>query len=143
MPEKITFVVLDNSDYLKNPIEIGLDKEWKIKSKNFDERMDEQGIYIIHISLSRIIYVGKTRGLTMDFKTRLYRHATESASQSNPKVYRKLKEIEKDGSPILVSLLTKDKINALFEGKKLGHASMIDIYEQFLIHHLNPEVQEE
>jgi hypothetical protein len=145
MVEEIIITIMNRNEYLKNPIEIGLDKDWTNKSVNFDERMKMQGIYIFHISQpQRIIYVGKTRGPTMDFRTRLYRHATESASQSNPKVYRALKKIkEETGSQILVSLLTTKQIQSLFKGKQLEDSALIDIYEQLLIHLLKPEIQEE
>jgi len=145
MVEEISVSIMDKNEYLKNPIEIGIDKDWTKKSVKFDERMKMQGIYVFHVSKpQRIIYVGKTRGPTMDFKTRLYRHATESASQSSPRVYRKLKKIkEETGSPILVSLLTTEKIRSLFKGKPLKDSAMIDICEQLLIHLLKPEIQEE
>jgi hypothetical protein len=144
MAEETTFSILRKEEYLANPIEIGLDKDWVNKSKNFDKRMKMQGIYVFHISApQRIIYVGKTRGPTMDFHTRLYRHATESASQSNPKVYRTLKKIKEEiKCPILVSLLTTEQIRNLFQGKQWEEPAMIDIYEQVLIHLLKPEVQE-
>lgn len=143
MFEDIVIKILDRIDYLKNPMEIGLDEKWKRKSVDFGDRMKMQGIYIFHVSMpQRIIYVGKTRGETMDFHTRLYRHATKSASQSNPKVYEKLRKIQEDmGCPILVSLITIAEIRDLFKGKPLEDAAMIDIYEQVLIHFLKPEVQ--
>ena len=143
MAEKIIINVLNKNEYLKNPIEIGLDKDWTNKSRIFDQRVEAQGVYIVHISTPlRIIYVGKTRGPTMDFATRLYRHATKSAS-SNSKVYRALKKAEQEtGGPILVSLIATEKIRSSFEGKKLEDAAMIDLYEQTLIHLVRPEVQE-
>lgn len=144
MTEEITITVSDKRMYLESPIEIGLDKDWVSKSVNFDKRMRMQGIYVFHTSTpTRIIYIGKTRGLTMDFHTRLYRHATKSASQSNPKVYRMLKKIRAEkGSTILVSLVTTEQIRSLFRGKLLDDAALIDIYEQVLIHLLRPEMQE-
>lgn len=143
MVQTIVIHVLRKNDILKNPIEIGLDEKWKVKSKNFDKRVKAQGIYIFHVrNALRIIYVGKTRGPTMDFATRLYRHATKTAS-SNSKVYRALKKIEQEtGSPILVSLITTDQIRNLFDGDRLEDEAMIDIYEQVMIHLLKPEVQE-
>jgi hypothetical protein len=142
--EEIVINVLKKDEYLTDPIEIGLDKDWVVKSVNFNEKMRMQGIYIFHtLSPQRIIYVGKTRGPTMDFHTRLYRHATESASQSNPRVYRTLKRIkEETGSPIHVSLITTKQIRSLFRGKSMEDAAMIDICEQVLIHSLKPEIQE-
>ena len=47
MAEKIIISVLNKNEYLKNPIEIGLDKDWVNKSKNFDQRVKAQGIYIL------------------------------------------------------------------------------------------------
>jgi hypothetical protein len=142
--EEIIINVLEKNEYLADPIEIGLDKDWSKKSVNFDERMKKQGIYVFHIlSPQRIIYVGKTRGPTMDFHTRLYRHATESASQSNPKVYRALKKIkEETGSSIHASLITTEQIRSLFNGKQMEDAAIVDICEQVLIHLLKPEMQE-
>lgn len=79
----------------------------------------------------------------MDFHTRLYRHATESASQSNPKVYRALKKIkEETGSSIHASLITTEQIRSLFNGKQMEDAAIVDICEQVLIHLLKPEMQE-
>jgi hypothetical protein len=145
MVEEISISVSNKREYLQNPVEIGLDKDWVNKSAKFNRRMKMQGIYVFHTSDPlRVIYVGKTRGPTMDFRTRLYRHATKSASQSNPKVYKTLKKIkEETGSPILVSLITTEQIRSLFKGKSLENAAMIDIYEQILIHLLEPEMQEE
>jgi len=145
MVEDIIITVMDGEEYLKNALEIGLDREWAKKSANFDGRMRMQGIYIFHISAPRrIIYVGKTRGPTMDFRTRLYRHATKSASQSNPKVYETLKKITKETQrSVLVSLLTTEQIRNLFKGKPLEDAALVDIYEQVLIHLLKPDMQQE
>lgn len=144
MAEEITISVLNKDEYLANPIGIGLDKDWVNRSRNFDRRMKSQGIYILHVGMPpRVIYVGKTRGPTMDFATRLYRHATKAAS-SNSKVYRGLKKIERDtGKPILVALITLEQIRSLFKAKQLEDAAMVDIYEQVLIHLLKPEIQEE
>lgn len=76
---------------------------------------------------------------TMDFRTRLYRYATENASQSSPKVYKTLKKTkEETGSPILVSVLTTEQIRSLFKGKQLEDSAIIDIYEQIMIHLLKP-----
>lgn len=143
MAEKIVISVLNKNEYLKNPIEIGLDKNWIRKSRDFDHKVKAQGVYILHVSSPpRIIYVGKTRGLTMDFATRLYRHATKSAS-GNSKVYQALKKAEREtGGPILVSLVTTEQIRGFFEGKPLDNDAIIDVYEQVLIHLLRPEVQE-
>jgi hypothetical protein len=119
--EEITINVLKKNEYLEDPIKIGLDRDWSKKSVNFDERMKRQGVYILHIlSPQRIIYVGKTRGPTMGFQTRLYRHATESASQRNPRVYKMLKKIkEETESPIHVSLVTTEQIRSLFKSKPM------------------------
>jgi len=133
--------ILDKDEYLKHCFEIGLDEEWKKKSPMFNERMKEKGIYIIHTP-RRIIYIGKTRGPTMDFKTRLYRHATKSAS-SDSKVYRTLKEAKWNGEQILVALLPIGKIRELFQGEGITNEMMVDTYEQVLIHVLKPEIQEE
>jgi len=141
MAQKMIISVLNKNDYLKNPIEIGLDKDWKVKRRNFDQRVKAQGVYILHVSTPlRIIHVGETRGPTMDFATRLYRHATKSAS-SNSKVYQALKKAKQEtGGPILVSLVTTEQIGGLFEGKQSEDEAMVDIYEQVLIHLLKPEV---
>lgn len=141
---EIVVAILEKDEYLRNPIEIGLDKDWTNKSRDFDRRMKAQGVYVIHISTPpRIIYVGKTRGPTMDFAARLYRHCVESASGYYPKVYRALKRVkEETGDPILVSLITTEQLRGLFKGTQLEDAAMIDIYEQVLIHLLKPEIQE-
>ena len=140
---RITMTVLDKDEYLKNIIEIGLDRGWKAKRRYFDKRAKAQGFYVLFVRKPiRIIYVGKTRGPTMDFATRLYRHATIAASR-NSKVYRALKGAEQEtGGPILASLVTTEQIRRLFDGEKLGDEAMIDAYEQVLIHLLKPEIQE-
>lgn len=145
MAQELVITVLGVSEYLANPLEIGLDEDWVNKSRNFDSRMKSKGVYVLHVENPlKIIYIGKTSGPTMDFHTRLYRHATKSASQSSPRVYRMLKEIKKEtGSPILVSLITKEQIRGLFKGKSLGDTAMIDIYEQVAIHLLRPKMQQE
>jgi len=143
MSQKIIINLLNKNDYLQNPMEIGLDDEWTSKSRKFDQRMKGRGVYILHVSTipSRILYVGKTRGLSMDYATRLYRHATKAAS-SNSRIYQALKRIKQEtGCPILVSLVTIEQIRNFFEGMKLEDAAMIDIYEQVLIHMLKPELQ--
>lgn len=139
---EIIIDVLDKNWYLKNPIEVGLDEDWANKSKYFDRSMKAQGVYIIHVpNPPRIIHVGKTRGPTMDFATRLYRHCVKSASGDYPKVYRALKRIkEETGDPILVSLIPSEQIRDLFRGEKLEDAAIIDIYEQVLIHLLAPKI---
>lgn len=105
MSNKISIQILDRDEYLKKPLEIGLDKNWKAKNRYFDQRFYMKGIYILHFSDPiRIIYVGKTRGATMDFKTRLYRHATESGSQGS-QVYQKLEEISKEQENLFLHLL--------------------------------------
>ena len=141
MAQKIVLTTLSKEEYLKNPVEIGLDKDWSNKSQRFDQRLRSQGIYIIHTVPSRVFYVGKTRGLMMDFATRLYRHATKAAS-GNSKTYRALKEMEEETKgPILVSLVTKEQLRGFFEGMQLKDHAMIDIYEQVLIHILEPQLQ--
>lgn len=122
-------------------MEIGLDNDWKVKRRKMDKRINAKGVYVLYVSNPlRIIHVGQTRGPTMDFGTRLYRHATKSAS-SDSRVYRTLKETEQEnGGPILVSLLTTLQIRSFFEGEGLEDEAIIDIYEQVAIHLLNPEV---
>ena len=141
---KITIRVVDRNELLARPVEIGMDEKWSVSSPNFDRRMKSEGIYVLHIaSPSRVIYVGKTRGPSMDFQTRLYRHATESASQNSP-VYKVLKRINQEtGTPILASLITTEQLRNLFQGTNLTDAAMVDIYEQLMIHVLRPEIQTE
>ena len=141
MVEEIHIKLLNSRVCLEKPQEIGLDENWKVKSRFFDDRMKLQGLYIFHTTNPlKVIYVGKTRGSSMDFKTRLYRHATKSASQSNPKVYQKLKQITSEGQKqIFVSLITTEQIRDCFSGKQLSDEAIIDTYEQLLIHSLNPE----
>lgn len=134
--------ILSKKEYLKDPVEIGLDGNWSTKSQEFDQRARSQGVYIIHISEpSLVLYVGKTRGPMMDFATRLYRHATKSASQDS-RIYQALKRVkEETDSRILVSFMTKEQIRGLFKGIRLKNSAMIDIYEQVLIHILEPQLQ--
>lgn len=143
MSEKIVISILNKNEYLKKPIEIGLDNEWVKKSRYFDQRVKAQGVYILHFSNPpQVIYIGKTRGPTMNFTIRLYRHATKTASNSS-RVYRTLKKVEREtGGPILVSLVTTEQIRSFFEGKPLGDDAMVDICEQVLIHLLKPELQQ-
>lgn len=80
----------------------------------------------------------------MDFATRLYRHATEKASQ-NGKVYRKLIEISNGEKKLIkVTLLDSDDVKKHFKmiDGGLSKSGMIDIFEQVLIHHLHPEIQD-
>lgn len=141
---QITIRIMGREEVLANPVEIGLDEDWSVNSKNFDRRMKSQGIYVLHVaSPPRIIYVGKTRGPSMDFQTRLYRHATVLASQ-NSHVYRVLKRIKGEtGSAILVSLIAKEQLRILFQGSNLTDAAMVDIYEQLMIHLFEPAIQAE
>jgi len=91
MAQKIIVTTLNKEEYLKDPLEIGLDKDWTKKSQRFDQRVKSQGVYIIHISApTRVLYIGRTRGRMMDFAMRLYRHATKAAS-GNSKTYQALK----------------------------------------------------
>lgn len=127
--------------YLANPVDLKLDTQWDIAA--LGERASQKGIYIIFTEMpDRIIYVGKTRGETMDFATRLYRHATEGASQ-NSKVYRKLEKISKGAIPIKVALINLDDIRHHFrmEGVALDITAMVDILEIVMIQYLHPEIQ--
>jgi hypothetical protein len=106
-----------------------------------DEQKEQQQCARAHVTNPlRIIHVGKTRGPSMDFGTRLYRHATKSAS-SNSSVYQALKKIKRETvSPILVSLLTTKHIRSFFKGKELEDDAIIDICEQVAIHLLKSDV---
>ncbi len=143
MAERIIINVLNKDEYLSHALEIGLDGGWKVKSEHFDNRMKSKGVYAFYVrNPLRTIYVGKTRGPTVDFATRLYRHATKSGSRDS-KVYQALKQAEREtGGPILVSLVTTNQLTDLFEGMHLQDTARIDIYEQVLIHFLKPEVQD-
>lgn len=126
--------------YLANPVDLKLDT-WDRDA--LGQRASQKGIYIIFTKMpKRIIYVGKTSGVTMDFATRLYRHATKAASQ-NSKVYRKLNEISKRAILIKVALINLDDIRNHFrmESVALDIAAMIDILEIVMIQHLHPEIQ--
>lgn len=133
---------LSKKECLKDPVEIGLDRNWSTKSQEFDLRVRSQGVYVIHMSEpSLVLYVGKTKGPMMDFATRLYRHATKSAFQDS-RIYQALKRVkEETGSRILVSFVTKEQIRGLFKGTRLKNSGMIDIYEQVLIHILELQLQ--
>lgn len=140
--QKILIKLQPMQQYLENSIEFKLDSQWNRKA--LGQRAGDKGIYILFTQIpNRIIYVGKTRGATMDFATRLYRHATKSASQ-NSKVYRKLKECQETGQAIKVSLLTSSQVKIHFDTKNLNltESAMIDILEQVLIHYLQPEIQD-
>jgi len=141
MSQKIIINVPGKEEHLKNPMEMGLDDDWKIKRRKMDSRINAKGVYVIYVTNPlRIIHVGETRGATKDFGTRLYRHATKSAS-TNSNVYEALKKVEREtGGPILVSLLSTEQIRSFFEGKELEDEVIIDIYEQVEIHLLKPEV---
>lgn len=141
MSRKIIINVPKKEEHLKNPMEIGLDNDWKVKRRKMDKRINAKGVYVLYVSNPlRIIHVGQTRGPTMDFGTRLYRHATKSAS-GDSRVYRTLKKVEQEnGGPILVSLFTTVQIRSFFEGEKLEDEAIIDIYEQVAIHLLNSKV---
>lgn len=126
--------------YLANSVNLMLDNQWDKKSLGL--KADEKGIYVIFTNMPKhIIHVGKTRGAKMDFKTRLYRHATKSASQ-NSKVYKKSKELSnKYGVPIKVALIDSNDVRShfTFHSVDFDEAAMIDILEQVLIHYLKPE----
>lgn len=127
--------------YLVNSVNLMLDNQWDKRS--LGSKADEIGIYIIFTDLPKhIIHVGKTRGPEMDFKTRLYRHATKSTSQ-NSKVYRRLKELtNKHSVPIKITLINSHDVISHFtlRGVDFDEAAMIDILEQVLIHYLQPEL---
>ena len=132
--------------YLESHFELSLDKEWARNRNNFPDKVKGKGIYIIFTKIpsnNNIIYIGKTRGPSMDFATRLYRHATESAS-SNSKVYKELKKEQATELPVFVSLLdiidVKSHYGSSIEG--LSESAMIDILEQALIHYLKPRLQD-
>lgn len=125
--------------YLANPINLRLDNQWSRDA--LGQKASQKGIYIIFIEPERIIYVGKTRGATMDFATRLYRHVSKTASQ-NSRVYQKLIKVYKRGKSIKVALINIGSIREHFSTKDVNFddAAMIDILEQVLIHYLKPEI---
>jgi hypothetical protein len=98
-----------------------------------------RGVYVIH-SRGAVLYVGKTSKTEMDFHTRLYRHATESAS-GNSYVYQHLWALK----DVKVTLLGPEAVRWHFERSpvKLGLAAMIDVLEQVLIHYLRPPLNEQ
>ena len=141
---KIEIFTQNRESYFLNPFEMKLDDDWD--RTTLGKKAKKKRIYIFFTQFpERCIYVGKTRGPSMDFATRLYRHATEKASQ-NGKVYKKLIEIsqEEPKKKINVSLLDLDDVRGhfKFESGELSESAMIDILEQVLIHHLHPEIQD-
>lgn len=123
---------------LRQSIEIGLDEEWKLKSKEFPDTVKGKGVYVLYTKNPKVIlYVGKTAGKTMYFAKRLFRHAAKSASR-NSKVYRKLKDMRKC---IYVGLIDVEQIKTFFSGKKLSNSGYIDIFEQIAIRFLHPRLQ--
>lgn len=123
---------------LRQSIEIGLDKEWKHKSKEFPDTVKGKGVYVLYTKNPKeILYVGKTAGRTMYFAKRLFRHAAKSASR-NSKVYRKLKNMRKC---IYVGLIDVEQIETFFSGERLSNSGYIDIFEQIAIYFLRPKFQ--
>jgi hypothetical protein len=141
---KIEISLQIRESYLSNPVELKLDNQWD--RSTLGKNAKQIGIYIIFTQKpERCIYIGKTRGNQMDFATRLYRHATEAASQ-NGKVYRKLNEIchNEPEKAINVALITSDDVKNHFNiiNNDLSESAMIDILEQVLIHYMHPEIQD-
>lgn len=138
MKSNISVDLPSKRECLRQSIRIGLDKEWKHKSKEFPNTVKGKGVYILYTEdPQEILYVGKTGGKTMHFAKRLFRHATKSASR-NSKNYRKLKRMKKC---IQVGLLDVERIKTFFEGKRLRNSGYIDIFEQMAIHCLHPRFQ--
>ena len=130
-------------EYFRQSVEIGLDKDWKRKRKEHPQIVKEKGVYVLYVKNSpEILYVGKTGGETMDFATRLYRHATKSASR-NSKVYRELKRIKRKGKIIYAGLIDMQLIKTFFSGKRFSNLGYIDVFEQIAIHFLNPKLQQD
>ncbi len=130
------------NDYLTPSFYLKLDKGWS--GKHLGEYTKQIGVYIIFTEEDKKkLYVGKTNGKTMDFATRLYRHVTKKAS-SNSRVYQYLKKISNKNNKIKVALITENRIKDFFSlNGKLNDKKLIDIFEQVLIYHLNPELQRE
>lgn len=141
---KIEIFPQNREFYFLTPFEMKLNDDWD--RTTLGKKAKRKGVYILFTQFpERCIYIGKTRGPSMDFATRLYRHATERASQ-NGKVYKKLIEIsqEEPKRKIYVTLLDLDDVKRHFNFKdgELSESAMIDILEQVLIHHLHPEIQD-
>ncbi|MCJ7577739.1 MAG: hypothetical protein MUO91_04745 [candidate division Zixibacteria bacterium] len=129
-------------EYSRQPIEIELDNNWKRKRKEYPEIVKRKGVYVLYVKNSpEILYIGKTGGETMDFATRLYRHATKSASR-NSKVYQDLKRIKGKGKRIYAGLIDVERIKTFFSGKKFSNLGYIDVFEQVAIHFFNPKLQQ-
>jgi hypothetical protein len=125
-------------EWFTQSIKIGMDKEWRHKRKKFPETAKGKGVYILYTkNPKQILYVGKTAGKTMDFATRLYRHATKAASR-NSTVYRELKDMKKC---IHAALVDVERIKTFFIGKRLRNSGYIDVFEQMAIHCLHPKLQ--
>jgi len=131
----------EKSAYFRLSVEIGLDEDWKNKRKNFPNIAKRKGIYVLHTKNPReILYVGKTRGETMNFSKRLYRHATYAASR-NSTVYQALTDFKGEGKRIYAGLIDVEQIKTFFSGERLSNSGYIDIFEQIAIHFLRPKFQ--
>jgi hypothetical protein len=137
----IKVILPQRSEYFRQSVEIGLDKIWKHKRKEYPQIVKKKGVYVLYSNAPvTVLYVGKTAGMTMDFATRLYRHATKSGSR-NSKVYKELKKIERKGKRIYAGLIDVERIKTFFSGKMTSDLGYIDIFEQIAIHFLNPRLQ--
>jgi hypothetical protein len=143
MKSYIKVMLPQRSEYFRQSVEVGLDKIWKRKRKEYPQIVKKKGVYVLYSNAPpTVVYVGKTAGMTMDFATRLYRHATKSGSRDS-KVYKELKKIERKGNRIYAGLIDVERIKMFFSGKRLQDLGYIDIFEQIAIHVLNPSCQQE
>jgi hypothetical protein len=118
-----------------------LDEQWKRKRKDFPDAAKKKGVYVLYSEKPRdILYVGKTGGETMDFATRLYRHATISGSQDS-RVYKELKKVNDRRKRIHAALIDVSWIRTFFSEKELSTSGYIDIFEQIAIRFLRPRLQ--
>jgi hypothetical protein len=100
------------------------------------EYSDKKGVYIFH-SAGKLLYVGKTTdGVYGNFRDRLYRHVSESASNSS-RIYKLLSEQK---APIKVYLLDLEDINMMIDpgSVTLDDVNKALIMEQILIGVFSP-----
>jgi len=134
-------VLPQRSECFRPFVEMGLDDDWTPKRRKFSEIAGKKGVYILYTkNPPDILYIGKTGGETMDFATRLHRHATESASR-NSRVYKELERIKRKRKRIYAGLIDVERIKTFFSGKMTSDLGYTDIFEQIAIHFLNPRLQ--
>ncbi|SRR6266478_5755730 len=101
----------------------------------------DRGVYIMRLK-GRVLYVGKTGGERMNYKTRLYRHFVKSAAM-NKGIYLKLAKLKQ---PVSVSFLPDREILKLITGTNMNRQRLEDevicLMEAAVIHEYKPRFQQ-